>query len=324
MKKFKKKLTAVIFGISGQDGSYLADFLLKKNYRVIGVSRKINKKKIFRLKLLDIEKKIKLIKGNAVNFNFVKELIKNNRNIKEIYYLSGESSVIKSFSNPVESFKSNTLSIFNILENIKNEKNNIKVFYAASGQFFGNNKKFFYDEKSKILPQSPYGLSKATGFWLTKIFRESFSLYACSGILFNHDSPLRSKKFVTKKIVDTAKRIKNNKKGKLYLGNIDIFRDWGWAPEYVNAMWLMLQQKKPVDLIIGSGKMHSLREFVDEVFKILKLNKKYVIANTKKFYRKIDIKSYRANTLLAKKRIGWKAKTSFKQIIKKMVYDELY
>ena len=135
------------------------------------------------------------------------------------------------------------------------------------------------------MPQSPYGLSKATGFWLTKTFRESFGLYACSGILFNHESPLRSKEFVTKKIVDTAKRIKKNKKGKLYLGNIDIFRDWGWAPEYVNAMWLMLQQNKPVDLIIGSGKIHNLREFVNEVFKILKLNRKNVITNTKKFLK---------------------------------------
>ena len=151
MKKFKKKLTAVIFGISGQDGSYLASFLLKKKYRVIGVTRKINKKKFFRFKLLNIEKKTKLIEGNAVNFNFIKELIRNNKNIKEIYYLSGKSSVIKSFSNPTESFKSNALSIFNILENVKNENNNIKVFYAASGQFFGNNKKAFYDEKSKIL-----------------------------------------------------------------------------------------------------------------------------------------------------------------------------
>ena len=149
-------------------------------------------------------------------------------------------------------------------------------------------------------------------------------MYACSGILFNHESPLRSKEFVTKKIVNTAKIIKNNEKNKLYLGNIDIFRDWGWAPEYVNAMWLMLQQKKPIDLIIGSGKMHSLREFVNEVFKILKLNRKNVIANTKKFHRKIDIKSYKANTYLANKKIGWKAKTSFKQIIKKMVYDELF
>jgi len=324
MKKFKKKLTAVIFGISCQEGSYLASFLLKKKYRVIGVTRKINKKKFFRFKLLNIEKKTKLIEGNAVNFNFIKELIRNNRNIKEIYYLSGKSSVIKSFNNPIESFKSNALGIFNILENVKNENNNIKVFYAASGQFFGNNKKAFYDEKSKILPQSPYALSKATGFWLTKTFRESFGLYACSGILFNHESPLRSKEFVTKKIVDTAKRIKKNKKGKLYLGNINIFRDWGWAPEYVNAMWLMLQQNKPVDLIIGSGKLHSLREFVNEVFKILKLNRKNVITNTKKFYRKIDIKSYRANTFLAKKKIGWTAKTSFKQIVRKMVYDELF
>ena len=153
MKKFKKKLTAVIFGISGQDGLYLANFLLKKKYRVIGVTRKINKKKIFRFKLLNIERKIKLIKGNAVNFNFVKKLIKNNKNIKEIYYLSGTSSVTSSFTNPIESFKSNALAIFNILENIKNINKNIKVFNAASGQFYGNNKENIYNERSFISPE---------------------------------------------------------------------------------------------------------------------------------------------------------------------------
>jgi len=232
--------------------------------------------------------------------------------------------VIKSFNNPIESFKSNALSIFNILENVKNENNNIKVFYAASGQFFGNNKKAFYDEKSKILPQSPYGLSKATGFWLTKTFRESFGLYACSGILFNHESPLRSKEFVTKKIVDTAKRIKKNKKGKLYLGNIDIFRDWGWAPEYVKAMWLLLQQKQPIDLIIGSGKKFSVRDFVNEVFKKMKIDKKNLITGTNKLIRKIDIQSYRANTTLCKKIIKWKTKITFKKIIHKMINDELH
>ena len=323
MRKSKKRLTAVIFGISGQDGSYLANFLLKKNYKVLGVTRKI-KKDFYRFQLLNIEKKIKLIQGNAANFNFVKKLINNNRNIKEIYFLSGQSSVTSSFSNPIESFKSNALSIFNILENIKNINTNIKVFNAASGHIYGSNKKSVYSEKSFISPESPYSVSKATAFWLIKIFRECYGVKCCSGILFNHESPLRANEFVTKKIINSCKLIKQGKLKYLHLGNINIYRDWGWAPEYVNAMWLMLQQNKPVDLIIGSGKIHNLREFVNEVFKILKLNRKNVITNTKKFYRKIDIKSYRANTFLAKKKIGWKAKTSFKQIIKKMVYDKLF
>ena len=159
----KKRLTAVIFGVTGQDGSYLAKYLLKKNYKILGITRKV-KKSYYRFKLLNINKKIKLIRGNAVNFKFVKKLIKNNKNIKEIYYLSGKSSVTKSFSNPIESFKSNTLGILNILENVKNINKNIRVFNAASGQFYGNNKKSIYNEKSYINPQSPYGISKASSY----------------------------------------------------------------------------------------------------------------------------------------------------------------
>jgi len=323
MRKSKKRLTAVIFGISGQDGSYLANFLLKKNYKVLGVTRKI-KKNFYRIRLLNIEKKIKLIKGNAVNFNFVKKLINNNRNIKEIYFLSGQSSVTSSFTNPIESFKSNALGIFNILENIKNINKNIKVFNAASGQFYGNNKKLVYNEKSFISPESPYSVSKATAFWLTKIFRECYGIKCCSGILFNHESPLRSDEFVTKKIINHCKLIKKGKLKYLYLGDIDIYRDWGWAPEYVEAMYLMLKQKNLKDLVIGSAKRHSLRSFVYEVFRLLKIPRKHLKINIKKLMRKKDIRSYKADPRLAKKILNWKAKTTFKQIIYKMVKGQLY
>jgi len=319
----KKKLTAVIFGVTGQDGSYLAKYLLKKNYKIVGITRKV-KKSYYRLKLLNINKKIKLISGNAVNFKFVKRLIKNNKNIKEIYYLSGKSSVIKSFSNPMESFKSNTLGIFNILENVKNINKNIRVFNAASGQFFGNNKKSIYNEKSYINPQSPYGISKASSYWLVKIFREWYGIKCCSGILFNHESPLRSDAFVTKKIINHCHLIKKRKIKYLYMGDINISRDWGWAPEYVEAMYLMLRQKDPKDLVIGSGKRHSLKSFIFEAFRLLKIPKNRLKANTKKLMRKRDIKAYKADPRLAKKILKWKAKTSFKQIIYKMVNEQLY
>ena len=319
----KKKLTAVIFGVTGQDGSYLAKYLLKKNYKIVGITRKV-KKSYYRFKLLNINKKIKLIRGNAVNFNFVKKLIKNNKNIKEIYYLSGKSSVTKSFSNPIESFKSNTLGILNILENVKNINKNIRVFNAASGQFYGNNKKSIYNEKSYINPQSPYGISKASSYWLVKIFREWYGIKCCSGILFNHESPLRSDAFVTKKIINHCHLIKKRKIKYLYMGDINISRDWGWAPEYVEAMYLMLRQKDSKDLVIGSGKRHSLKSFIFEAFRLLKIPKNRLKANTKKFIRRNDIRSYRSDPRLAKKILKWKAKTSFKQIIKKMVYDELF
>ena len=323
MKKNKKK-TSIIFGISGQDGSYLAHFLLKKNYKVIGVTRNRSKKNLFRLKKLKIINKVKLIKGNAVNLKFLNHLIKKIPNIKEIYYLAGDSSVIKSFKRPEISLKSNALGLLNILLSVKNNNNKIKIFNAASGQFFGNNKNNFYNEKSPIDPQSPYGVAKATGYWISKIFRENYNLYSCSGILFNHESPLRSKEFVTKKIIDTSMKIKKNDKLNLYLGNIDIYRDWGWAPEYVEAMYLMLKQKNPIDLVIGSGKRHSLRSFVYEVFRLLKIPKKHLKLNIKKLIRKKDIRSYQADPRLAKKILNWKAKTTFKQIIYKMVKGQLY
>jgi GDPmannose 4,6-dehydratase len=191
-------------------------------------------------------------------------------------------------------------------------------------QIFGNNKSNFYNENSKISPTTPYAVSKASGYWLTKIFRENYNLYSCSGILFNHESVLRDDRFVSKKIINFTKKYKKNNKIKLRMGNLDIYRDWGWAPEYVEAMWLMLQQKKPIDLIIGTGKKHSLREFVNVVFKKMKINKKNLVERSSKLIRKIDINSYRANTNLCKKTIKWEAKISFKEIIYKMLKEEIY
>ena len=319
----KQKKRALIFGVSGQDGSYLSRFLISQKNQVYGTTRNNNKRNLKNLISLEIVNKIKIFKCDIKNFYQVKKIIQKIKPHK-IFYLCGQSSVTGSYTNPAEAFKSNTLGLLNILEIVKESNRKIKVFNAVSGQIYGNQKKNIYNEKSYIEPQSPYGVSKASSFWLTKIFREWYGVKCCSGILFNHESPLRSDEFVTKKIINNCKLIKKGKLKYLYMGDINIYRDWGWAPEYVNAIWLMLQQKKPIDLVIGSGKTHSLREFVNEVFKILKLNKKNVVTNTKKFYRKNDIKSYRANTFLAKKKIGWKAKTSFKQIIKKMIYDELF
>ena len=198
------------------------------------------------------------------------------------------------------------------------------MFNAGSGQFYGDNIKNFYNINSKIEPQSPYGVSKAAAYWLIKIYREKYNIYCCTGVLFNHESPLRSKEFVTKKIVDTALRIKKDKKTKLNLGNINIFRDWGWAPEYVKAIWLMMQRDNPRDFIIGSGQTHSLKEFVDEVFNYLKISKKNLNVNVKKYKRKIDLRGYRANIKETKKILKWKPNLKFKNIIHKMIKNELF
>ena len=319
-----KKKIALIFGVSGQDGSYLADFLIKKNYSVIGVTRNKSKKNMYRLEKLKIFNKVKIIQGAALDQKFLNKIIKKYSSIKEIYYLAGDSSATDSFIYPHKSFESNTTGILNILLTIKKINKKIKVFYAASGQFYGNSKNNYYSEKSVIKPTTPYAIAKAAGYWLVKIFRENYDLYACSGILFNHESPLRSDEFVTKKIINVSKQIKKNNKVKLRMGNIDVYRDWGWAPEYVKAMWLMLQQKQPIDLIIGSGKKHSIRDFVNEVFKKMKIDKKNLITGTSKLIRKIDIQSYRANTALCKKTIKWETKITFKKIIHKMINDELH
>ena len=319
-----KKKIALIFGVSGQDGSYLADFLIKKNYSVIGVTRNKSKKNMYRLEKLKIFNKVKIIQGVALDQKFLNKIIKKYSSIKEIYYLAGDSSATDSFIYPHKSFESNTTGILNILLTIKKINKKIKIFYAASGQFYGNSKNNYYSEKSVIKPTTPYAIAKAAGYWLVKIFRENYDLYACSGILFNHESPLRSDEFVTKKIINVSKQIKKNNKVKLRMGNIDVYRDWGWAPEYVKAMWLMLQQKQPIDLIIGSGKKYSIRDFVNEVFKKMKIDKKNLITGTNKLIRKIDIQSYRANTTLCKKIIKWETKITFKKIIHKMINDELH
>ena len=319
----KKKIKSLIFGISGQDGSYLSHFLINKGYDVCGTTRNSSKNNLKNLVRLGILKKVKIIKCNVIDFLGVKKLIKI---IKpdEIYYLCGKSSVTQSFTNPVDSFKSNTLGLLNILDTVKKTNKKIKIFNAVSGQFYGNKKNSVYNEKSYIDPQSPYGVSKASSFWLTKIFREWYGIKCCSGILFNHESPLRSNEFVTKKIINHCKLIKKGKLKHLYLGNINIYRDWGWAPEYVEAMYLMLRQKHPKDLVIGSGKRHSLRSFVYEVFRLLNIPRSSLKINIKKLMRKRDIRTYKADPKLAKKILKWKAKTSFKQIIYKMVNEQLY
>ncbi len=318
----KYKKTAIIFGVTGQDGAYLSHFLLQKGYKVIGTTRNKSSTNLFRLKKLNVIKKIILLKGVATDLKFCKKILSSK--INEIYYLAGDSSVIKSFETPDISLKSNTEGILNILQILKFKRFKARLFNAGSGQFYGNNKKNFYNINSKIEPQSPYGVSKAAAYWLIKIYREKYNIYCCTGILFNHESPLRSKEFVTKKIVDTALKIKRKKRVKLKLGNVDIYRDWGWAPDYIKAIWLMLQRTKPKDFIIGSGKTHSLNEFVNEVFRYLNISKKNLKTNVSKYKRKIDLKGYKANIKETQKILKWKPSLKFKTIIHKMINNELF
>ncbi len=311
-----KKKIALIFGITGQDGSYLAKFLIKKNYKIIGITRNLNKKNLFRLQKLNIEKKIKIIKSK-----FLKKIFYKNKKINEIYFLAGETSPLKSEINPIETFNSNLISLINILEFLKKNKSKARLFYASSSEIFKKKNKNIFSEVSEIEPRSPYGISKAASLWIVKFYRSKFGIYCCSGILFNHESPLRSKNFVFKKIVDEAKKLKKNG-GKLNLGNINIKRDIGWAPDYVKAMWKMLQQKKPLDLVIGSGKMYSIKDFLNLTLKKLKLDKNKIIVNNKNLIRFNDIKAYRSNPSLANKKLKWKNSLNLNEIVNKMINND--
>ena len=311
--KIKK---ALIFGISGQDGSYLANFLIKKRYKVDGVSKSFKYKN---LKLLKIRRKIKIFKYPKKMDSLLK------KNYDEIYFLGGQPNVFKSFSDRELTYNSQIKPLIPILENIRMKKIKSKFLYASSSEIYGNYKnKKRKDENSFKQPVSPYGLSKLIGFEIIKSYREMFKIPVCSVIFFNHESPLRSKEFVTKKIVDTALKIKRNKNIILRLGNVEIVRDWGWAPDYVRAIWLMMQRNKPRDFIIGSGKTYSLKDFVNEVFKYLNISKKNLKTNVSEYKRKIDLRGYKANIIDTQKILKWKPKLGFKTIIHKMIDNELF
>jgi len=318
-----KKKIALIFGISGQDGAYLANFLIKKNYLVIGVTRNPTSSNLYRLNILNIKKKVKIFKNNKINFSFLKKIFLKYNTINEIYFLSGESSPKKSLEIPIQTFNSNTINLLNLLEFLKKTKNKSKLFYASSSEIFKESKKNVFDEKSELGPTSPYGISKVAGTLLIKNYREQFNLFLCSGILFNHESPLRSKNFVLKKIIVELKKIKKSG-GILKLGNINIKRDIGWAPEYVKAMWKMLQIKKPIDIVIGSGKMFSIKNFLDIIIKKFKIDKKNIVLNNQNLLRKLEINAYKSDPRLAKKILGWKANISMKNMTSKLLNNELF
>ena len=314
---------ALIFGISGQDGAYLADFLLKKKYKLLGITRNNSKSNLFRLKKLKIEKKIKIYQNKILNPAFLKKVFTSNKIVDEMYFLSGETSPLRSIAEPIQTFDGNVINLIKILEFIKSKKIKTKFFYASSSEIFKKNKKNIFNENSEIGPRSPYGISKATGLWIVKYYRKQHNIFCCSGILFNHESPLRSNKFVFKKIIQESKKIKR-KGGNIYLGNLNIERDIGWAPDYIKAFWKMLQLSKASDLVIGSGNIYSIKTFLNLTFEKLKLNKKKIKANKKSFIRANEINSYRANPSLAKKKIKWKNRLKLKEIVSKMINDELY
>jgi GDPmannose 4,6-dehydratase len=316
----KKK--ALIIGISGQDGSYLAEFLLKKNYEVYGTSRDSDLSTFYGLKRLGIFDKVKLSSMSLIDFRSVMQTILQIMP-DEIYNLAGQSSVGLSFLQPVETLESISIGTLNILEVLRFHKLPVRFYNASSSECFGDTKGKSANEETPFMPRSPYAVAKATAYWQVANYRDAYNLFACSGILFNHESPLRPKRFVTKKIVESACGIANGKNEKLVLGNVSIKRDWGWAPEFVEAMYLILQEDKPDDFVIATGKNLSLEEFVDTTFRYFNLNYKDYTSFDTSLFRPSDISESLGNPSKAAKILKWKAKYLADDVIKMMIEDQL-
>ena len=312
----------MITGVTGQDGAYLAQFLLNRGYEVFGTSRDAQISSFSNLKLLGIRDRVN-VESMAVNdFRSVLQVISKTQP-DEVYNLAGQSSVGLSFQQPVETLESISVGTLNLLEAMRFTGLPIKFYNACSSECFGDTGGAPADEMTPFHPRSPYAVAKAAAFWEVANYREAYSLFACSGILFNHESPLRPERFVTKKIIKTACRISSGSDEKLNLGNISISRDWGWAPEYVEAMWRMLQQSKPDDFVIATGATHSLEEFVSEAFQYVGLNWHDYVSTDSSLYRPSEISEGRGNPAKAGKTLGWKARYNMQDVVKKMVEHEL-
>ena len=311
------KKTALICGISGQDGSYLAQFLLQKGYTVFGSSRDAETASFINLHRLGIYDQIKKLSIASNDFRSVLQALKL---IKpdEIYNLAGQTSVGLSFEQPVETFDSITVGTLNFLEAIRFLGIKTKFYNAASSECFGNTDNLPANEHTPFKPRSPYAVAKAAAFWQVANYREAYQLFACSGILFNHESILRPTRFVTQKIITAVHQIQQGKQRNLYLGNLSIQRDWGWAPDFVEAMWLMLQQDSPDDFVIGTGKTHSLQYFVERAFECAQLNWKEHVIQDSNITRPTDLAISRCDPSKANKFLAWRAKIHIEEIVERL------
>jgi GDPmannose 4,6-dehydratase len=314
------KKTAFITGITGQDGSYLAEFLLKKNYRVVGlVSQKYN---IGADNLASIKNQLILEVGVLLDKASLERIIRQYQP-QEIYNLAGFTFIPASWEKPTLNLNINTLGLSRLLEIIRDQLPQAKLYQATSAKIFGQPLESPQTETTPLNPVGPYGISKACSHYLIKSFRRRFNLFAVSGILYNHESERRGPDFVTRKITLHAAKIKLGLAKQLTLGNLDAQQDWGYAPDYVEAMWLMLQQDKADDYIIATGQLHSVRDVCQVAFSHLKLNYKKFVSVDKRFFRKVEAKAALGNFSKAKKILGWQPKVTFEQMIIKMVEHDL-
>lgn len=313
---------ALITGITGQDGSYLAEFLLDKGYEVYGLTRRTSTQNIGNIK--HIADKVTLLSGDLLDQSSLTEAV-HDSNPDEVYNLAAQSFVKTSWNQPVLTGEFTAIGVTRMLEAIRAVNPKIRFYQASSSEMFGKVTETPQKETTRFYPRSPYGVAKVYGHYITLNYRESYDLFACSGILFNHESPRRGLEFVTRKISNAVARISLGKQDMLELGNLDAKRDWGFAGDYVEAMWMMLQQSEPEDYVISTGENHSVEEFVKLAFEAVGISdwQKHVHANKDEFLRPAEVDYLIGDYSKAKETLGWTPKTSFKQLVDMMVHSDV-
>ncbi len=308
--------SALITGITGQDGSYLAELLLSKGYKVYGLVRRTSHLNLERIE--HIIDRIKIYLGDLTDLSSLIRVIEECEP-DEVYNLAAQSFVYTSWDQPILTAQVTALGVANVLEAIRIVNPKIRFYQASSSEMFGKAQTIPQNEKTPFYPRSPYGVSKLFGHWLTVNYRESFGIFACSGILFNHESPRRGKEFVTRKISYGVAMIKHKKADKLRLGNLDASRDWGFAGDYVKAMWLMLQQEEPDDYVIATGESHTVRDFAEIAFARVGLNWQDYVVVDKELFRPAEVDYLLGDATKGREKLGWKPQVTFKQLVEMMV-----
>lgn len=312
-------MRALITGVNGQDGAYLARTLIQKGYEVIGTSRDAENSIQNNLINLGISDQVTLVSLHINDFRDVAEVLRKYRP-DEIYLLAGQSSVGLSFSRPVQSIEEPVIGLLNFLEAVKILELDCRIYNAGSSECFGDNS-LIINEESRFEPKSPYAVGKASAYWLASNYRDAYGIHISTGFLFNHESPLRPNRFVTKKIINGARDIHLSKKASLKLGNIEVCRDWGWAEEYVETMWLMLQEDRADDYVVATGRTESLRYFLDITFKYFDLDWKDFVEFDTEFIRPNDLNMSHADPSKIRKSLGWKAKYDVDDVVRFMCED---
>lgn len=313
---------ALITGITGQDGSYLAEFLLKKGYKVYGTYRRLSTPNFWRLQYLNVFEKVELIPADLLDAASLVEAMEISKP-DEVYHLAAQSFVGASFEQPVGTGEITGLGVTRVLEAMRQICPEAKFYQASSSELYGRGNHKSQNESTPFQPSSPYATAKLYGYWITKIYREGYGFFACNGILFNHESPLRGLEFVTRKISNSVAKISLGIENKLKLGNLNAKRDWGYAPEYVKSMWLILQQKEPDDYVIATNETHTVREFAERAFSVVGLNWEEYVKVDKRFLRPLDVEFLQGDYSKAKRTLGWKPKVKFSKLVELMVKEDL-